>query len=803
MIHKVEQLVSIGKFRNYQATGDVSFKKLTLFYGDNGSGKTTLTAVFRSLTQGKPEMVVKRISTNHTSPQAAQIIQRDAAGNDIHHTFRPTGWSTQFPDIEIFDIHFVNENIYSGFDFNDEHKKQLHEFVIGAQGVAIQQQIKQNKIDKSASRQAQTNLETQIIQQVGNDLTQDAITAFLNIPADTAINIDHHISTTETTLANAKAKAVIQILQSLTQLNRINSGIDFEATIIDLQITTQAIQNAALQTMFKNHCNDLTDHSIEGPENWLRIGFNYLQRKQKKAQDGIHVVLACPFCKQLVNDQLDIIKAYSLRFNDDFNALVERLQTYLTSLQSFNLDANIQALNNTNQTNTDRVTSWTTHLPATAQIPVYNVLPDEATLRAEFQALIAVVNQKIQNPSLAVSTDAATTFQASLQIINNNIATYNQSVTAYNATITTFRAGIQTEQQAEAEVNRLKRIKKRVVPAIAALCIQLTAERQNLRTLETAYTQLVQQQQTAVVTFFSNYKDRINHYLGTVFKTPLRIDNVVHVPPQGRATQSKIGYKLTIDGHDISFDSNQPISAKDCLSEGDKSTIALGFFLAKMDIDPGKRNKILIFDDPLSSFDSNRRLYTVQLIKDLLPHVKQLVVLSHNEIFLYALSKDIARGDKKTLRISENLITKTSMIEPLDLDSLVEIDYFKHIKELEDFLHNLDIGKKERVVGLMRNVLEAHIRFKFYRQTSGIPENRRTFGNLINKLVDQNVVFRDHANQGTIISKLRLINDISCKSHHGEPVPDYSALGVDPNTMTVIELSHFVQDTLDLIDNKL
>ncbi len=49
MIHKIERITSIGKFRNYQATGDVAFKKLTLLYGDNGGGKTTLTAILRSL----------------------------------------------------------------------------------------------------------------------------------------------------------------------------------------------------------------------------------------------------------------------------------------------------------------------------------------------------------------------------------------------------------------------------------------------------------------------------------------------------------------------------------------------------------------------------------------------------------------------------------------------------------------------------------------------------------------------------------------------------------------------------------
>ena len=72
----------------------------------------------------------------------------------------------------------------------------------------------------------------------------------------------------------------------------------------------------------------------------------------------------------------------------------------------------------------------------------------------------------------------------------------------------------------------------------------------------------------------------------------------MHVPPRGMSTQSKMGYKLTIEGQDISFDRSQPNSVMDCLSEGDRSTIALAFFLSKLDIDPNANNKVLVFDDP-------------------------------------------------------------------------------------------------------------------------------------------------------------------------------------------------------------
>jgi len=796
MINKVERLVSIGKFRNYQATGQVNFHKLTLIYGDNGGGKTTLTSVLRSLTTNNPVIVRSRISTNHIAPQAAQVTQTGTP--NIFHTFGTTGWTIPFPDIEIFDIHFVNENIHSGFDFNDEHKKQLHQFVIGAQGIAIQNQIEQNKTDKATSRQNQTAIELQLIQQVGNNLTTDLITSFLAIPATQANGIDQLITIAEAALSSANANSIIQTLQTLSPLTRINSGINFTSLITDLQATSQAIQDAALQTLFSNHCQDLVANSLDGTENWLQKGFAYVESKQAANE----ATISCPFCKQSIDGNVEILSAYAIQFNAEFNSLVQRLQSHLTSLQNFNLEAAIQAINNINLTNTGRITSWTTHLPNTVQPPTFNIIADENVLRAEFQSLIASVQQKLQNPTVAVATATATVFQSSGQAINTNIDSYNQSVTTYNTAITTFRSGIQTVANAFLEVEKLKRIKKRFEVPIIALCTQLSAERQTLRGLETAYTQLSLQQQTAATTFFSSYQTRINHYLGNVFKTLFRINNVVHVAPQGRATQSKIAYKLTIDGKDISFTPNQPFSAKECLSEGDKSTIALAFFLSKLDIDPNRQDKILIFDDPLSSLDTNRRAYTIGIIKALFQQMKQVVVLSHNEYFLHEIGKDFGAAVKNTLRITENFAAKASVIEACDLDDLVKNDYFKHIEALEAFRTNPNHAIKDTVLGWLRNVLESHLRFKFYKEIRLMP-GQKTFGRLISFLDTSGVVFRDNGNRTTIIANLNLINSVSWMPHHGIPMPNYTAIGINPNTITAPELDNLIQDTLNLVEVQL
>src|SRR5438105_2247639 len=131
MIAKFEKITSIGKFKNFIAKGDIAFNELTLLYADNGSGKTTLASIIRSLLNNDETIIRNRLSDNHTDEQAVIITTKDSAGNKITITFGKTGWKKTYGNIEIFDTFFVNQNIYSGFEISDDHKKNLHHFVVG------------------------------------------------------------------------------------------------------------------------------------------------------------------------------------------------------------------------------------------------------------------------------------------------------------------------------------------------------------------------------------------------------------------------------------------------------------------------------------------------------------------------------------------------------------------------------------------------------------------------------------------------------------------------------------------------
>ena len=136
MLEKIVQIKSIGRFRNYAANGDVTFRKLTLIYAENGRGKTTLCAILRSLQTGQTEFVAERKTLAATDPAFVHIRL-----NNANYQFTNNAWTETYPDIAIFDPVFVNDNVCSGDYVEHEQKKNLYRVIVGTHGVQLAKQI--------------------------------------------------------------------------------------------------------------------------------------------------------------------------------------------------------------------------------------------------------------------------------------------------------------------------------------------------------------------------------------------------------------------------------------------------------------------------------------------------------------------------------------------------------------------------------------------------------------------------------------------------------------------------------------
>ena len=127
------------------------------------------------------------------------------------------------------------------------------------------------------------------------------------------------------------------------------------------------------------------------------------------------------------------------------------------------------------------------------------------------------------------------------------------------------------------------------------------------------------------------YYKRINEILEEIsadFK-------IVAVKNKESVVANHIDYYLQINKQNI------PIDAKignhqfeNTLSAGDRNTLAMTFFLAKLEVDGNLKNKIIVFDDPIASLDTNRVHFLQNAIARLAPKVKAIIIFSHSKPYL-------------------------------------------------------------------------------------------------------------------------------------------------------------------------
>ena len=131
-IDKFQLLRNVGQFDNVSAA-QISCGKLTLIYAENGRGKTTLATILRSLSTGDAALISERQRLGSQHPPHVILSRVNAAP----HTFQNGGWTASLPSVAVFDDAFVAQNVCSGIEIDTAHRQNLHELILGSQGVQL------------------------------------------------------------------------------------------------------------------------------------------------------------------------------------------------------------------------------------------------------------------------------------------------------------------------------------------------------------------------------------------------------------------------------------------------------------------------------------------------------------------------------------------------------------------------------------------------------------------------------------------------------------------------------------------
>lgn len=742
MIKKFITIKGTGKFLNYNPANipnnnwNSEFNRNNLIYGENGSGKTTLSYLFRSL-KNDNALLLKKRSFDTTVDQRIDILTDDPITQRI--SYSNGRWSKHISNIEIFDINFISDNIYTGSEIHNDHRINLLDIIFGLQGITLKEEISVLKENIQNNNRNLRTLKTRIEQAIENMFNADTYTTR---PIDP--DIAKKIEIKETEINTALSYDEIQRNSALTTLDLFIPPLDYAIIVNILKKSIDSISSEFIDK-FKEHCNYLNMNGEA--EEWITKGYNSIKNDE------------CPFCLRGLDDSIDIFIAYKQYFNDEYIEFNSEVKIANDQIQSYSLDSFLFNLESSLSNNTSLLDFWKKHLPSTIELT--NVIQNKDDLTKSFREFKNAILSKSLNPIEGKSIVPLETFRSKITELNNRIDLLNQQIEEYNENIGALKNRNQVDLDAlKNDLKILKAINKLSEPQMIIDCSKYVRLKNEIEVQNIEKETKTEQLSNYSNTLFSTYSQSINRYLRS-FAPYLRIIDL-ESGYVGQGREPLIKYALEIDGNPISLsESSTQHCFKYCFSEGDKSALALAFFLAKLEIDGNINDTIIVFDDPISSFDLNRKTATITQLQTLSQQAHQLFILTHNIVFAGEAWKELNQNESQSVKIG--FLNNSSILTKFDIKSETLASVIKDSTLIKNYIVNgtTDEQVKRSIARAIRPALESYYHLKFFDFVS----ETEWFGNFIQQ-VREAQPSDPFCRLQTSLNKLTELNNYSKKYHH-------------------------------------
>ena len=614
MITKVQLLRNIGQFDSVTGGAQIPFTRLVVIYAENGRGKTTLAATLRSLATGDPLPLSERHRLSAQHPPHAII---DCAGGPPPAIFNSGAWNRTLANVAIFDDAFVDENIYSGLTVAPEHRQNLHELVLGAQGVTLQRNLDQ-LVAKIESHNAELRRRQAAI--TATEMGPFSVDEFcaLQLQAD----VDAAIQEVERRIAAVQEQDSIHRGQGFNELSLPNFDVDAISSILRLNLSTL---DAAAAEQVRKHLTTLGGNA----ETWIGEGLRHVPSSPTKLQGA-----ACPFCLQDLAAS-SIIEHYRAYFSAEYERLKRSVADTVATVSRGHGGDVPAAFERSVRVAVERRQFWARFCV------VPEVTLDTAAIARAWKAardgVVALLERKQAAPLEPI--EISESLMEAIRVyeeLRTQVSALSTSLQQANASVRLVKEQAAAGNVAvlESDRARLKAVKARHSLSTAALCARYSEEKAAKALTATQRDQAKAALEQYRTTVFPTYEQSVNDFLRR-FNAGFRIDSISSATSRGGAA---CNYTVLIDNRPVAVSGGtaQPgtPSFRNTLSSGDRNTLALAFFFASLEQDLGLATKTVVIDDPISSLDEHRSLATVQEIRRLADCVAQVIVLSHDKKFL-------------------------------------------------------------------------------------------------------------------------------------------------------------------------
>ena len=746
VIEKIIEIKNVGKFRDYSFSGSGKFEKATLMYSENGRGKTTLSAIFRSLRNNDSNLILGRKTLGVLgNPKVSVLIDGGK------YEFNNSAWNRTFESIEIFDETFIDENVFSGCYIETNHKRNLCSFVIGEEGVGLAKLINDIAEQIKKVRGEIKEKEKRLSSSLKDRFTLEDFVRLKPVP--------------DIELAIKKVKKEIEELNKAEEILKkpelktlAMPSVPFEKIKNMLSKTIMDISQEAI-TKTKRHIDNCMGAEGEG---WISNGLRYIKDDK------------CPFCGECLKGN-ELIKAYQAYFNTAYKKLkndIAELDEEIKELFSEDKLLQVQKIITTNELLAD-------YWGKETQNNWHSIIFDE--VKHEWNKLREMLGEhlkrKIAAPLEVIGfSEELEALLERFRRIERKVSDDNIQIKQFNDYIAKRKDGIGKGNLAKLQGQLLyfEDNKRRFSERGRRFCEEFEKLQKDKESLNREKETEKKNLDKYVAKMFRQYEAGINQYLEKI-GADFKIAKLKVSYPAGRPSSE---YGFSINNNLVKLGNPKTLDAtpsfKNTLSSGDKSTLAFAFFIANIYQENNLSGKIIVVDDPVSSLDKHRRFVTKQEIASCFQGAKQVIVLSHDPVFLFELWKKAEESSvsKQALTIKRTT-GNYSLIDKWDVEAENMEEYFKIYDKISGYIDEGVATDDERrhIAKDVRVLLEFFLKYKYPQEFGG----KTTLGAMLQK-IKQAQVGDQISNLQLEVQELHNINEYACRYHHpnaaSEPIND-------------------------------
>ncbi|MDF1892682.1 AAA family ATPase [Rahnella contaminans] len=767
MLEKIIKIENIKQWQHKRALAQ-SFNKLNLIYGRNGSGKSTLCKLFDSINQNDLASIQALQPIESVEKQALELR---IDSNNITLNSLQTPYKFQ-----IFNQLFIDNNLYIS---NSKDRKQLsnyYDFSLGNVSVEKEREIESLKDDN-------VNITIELSPINARFSTQ--------FPSKTPSQIRNIKKFSNAEDEIIKLRAQLDDLKSIQHFKKrkILSKLILEKPKLSVNVFTIDIQ--ALSKNAEDRVNEHISKNLkEKDKYWIETGVTLVTESNN-----------CPFCAQSLAGST-IFSLYQEFINESYvNASSQfELDSDKFELSVSDIGVNIENLEELISSNNEVIQEWSDKIKKITLTYDFSKLDKLSTdLWLECSKLI-----KNKKKDLLSQVDLARFDEIFDEIFNEaDFSNYNKLVSNFNSSISEFLNGlaVDTTQSIQSKIDNAEESQLRYSSEI----VDDLAEHKRLSDTKNKNTIKIKELRNEIDTeqeeSIKHNKKSINNILKN-FHSMIRLKELVK-DNKGKNGVTRLKYVITFINNDLSVldDSQNQNIFERVLSLGDRSALALAFFLSRFSKENNDKS-IIVLDDPMSSLDNYRKDATIIEIAKLIEHNYQTFVLSHDPFFLSdtykhsILSKDtqcfeieVQYNDINPLDPDSSKYISSKLAHKDNYDSYVLHSYLKEYNKLWDFVTTGSEDDKVEVARSIRPILEAYLRFLYPRHfVEGL-----WLGDMISKIRTETDVKSCYYDKHGKFGSIAKINEFSKDYHHAEGF-DTRIQGLDFQTV-----QSYAKETLQFI----